>query len=275
MNSESAISVKFWGTRASYPFFQPTHQRLGGDTSCVQLRCGPSQLFIDGGTGLMHAEPTAGHDVLVLSHFHLDHVLGLPYFLGKKKQGTLTLASANCSDQADLVAKINAVYGGPGFPVPLSLISPHMNWVAIPEMGLTIDGWHIRTSELNHPGRAFGYRIGHEAANASVVYLSDHEHGSVKDEALVAFAQGAGLVIWDSSYDDRNFAAFKGWGHSTWQKGIEFWQNSQARALALTHHDPSRSDMVAAEIEAQIPNPHVFLAHDRLVLPQVLADLTS
>lgn len=36
----------------------------------------------------MHAEPTDGHDVILLSHFHLDHVLGLPYFLGKKKKGS-------------------------------------------------------------------------------------------------------------------------------------------------------------------------------------------
>ncbi len=275
MITDLPLSVKFWGTRASYPFFLPTHQRLGGDTSCVQLSCGQSQVFIDAGTGLMHAEPSTGHDVVVLSHFHLDHVLGLPYFLGKKKQGTLTLASATCTDEAELRFKINSVYGGAGFPVSLSLISPHMQWVAIEPSGLRIDGWNIQTSPLNHPGGGSGYRISHEQANASVVYLSDHEHGTEKDEALARFAHGAGLVIWDSSYDDRNFAPFKGWGHSTWQEGVRFYEHCQARALALTHHDPSRDDASAAEIELQLTPSSTFLAHDRLVLPQVLSDLTS
>lgn len=256
------MNVTFWGTRASYPFFTPQHAHLGGDTSCVGLEVPQSRLFIDAGTGLMHAEPSDGHDVIVLSHFHLDHVLGLPYFLGKKRQGSLTLASANCSSEQELIAKVNSVYGGVGFPVSLSLISPQMQFMALPLEPSQVGVWTIRACELNHPGRAFGYRIGVESGRGEVVYLSDHEHGTEADARMVEFSREAALVIWDSSYDDLTFSGFKGWGHSTWQEGVRFREACQAQRLALSHHDPSRTDEIARAIEAQLPRS-VFLAYDR------------
>jgi len=114
--------------------------------------------------------------------------------------------------------------------------------------------------ELNHPGTAFGYRVRAQQGQTSVVYLSDHEHGSPRDQALEAFARGAGLVIWDSSYDDRHFAPYKGWGHSTWQEGMRFAGRCGVRQLALSHHDPSRDDACAAELQLMIEDPDVFLA---------------
>lgn len=262
----AALTVKFWGTRASYPFFLPTHSRLGGDTSCVELSCADSRLFIDAGSGLMHAEPTEGHDVILMSHFHLDHVLGLPYFLGKKKKGELTLASAACSGHEDLRAKLDSIYGGAAFPVSLSTISPGMQLCPIGREGIELAGWQIQCEELHHPGTAFGYRVRHLGSRSSAVYLSDHEHGTARDDALCALARGAALVIWDSSYDDRSFEPFRGWGHSTWQEGVRFLDRAQACRLALTHHDPARDDRAAAEIETLLDASQVCLARDRLAL---------
>src|SRR5690606_2837778 len=44
--------VRFWGVRGSIPCPGPETVRYGGNTSCVEMRCGEHLLIFDGGTGL-------------------------------------------------------------------------------------------------------------------------------------------------------------------------------------------------------------------------------
>jgi DNA-binding response OmpR family regulator len=50
------VVVKFWGTRGSIPTPGPTTQRYGGNTSCVEVRCGEHILMLDCGTGAREME---------------------------------------------------------------------------------------------------------------------------------------------------------------------------------------------------------------------------
>ena len=51
-NSRGAMIVRFWGVRGSLATPGPRTVRYGGNTSCVEVRCGPHLLILDGGTGL-------------------------------------------------------------------------------------------------------------------------------------------------------------------------------------------------------------------------------
>ena len=64
----------------------PATLRYGGNTPCVELRCGADTLIFDAGTGirplgnaLVTAANTNDFDIF-LSHGHIDHVIGLPFF---------------------------------------------------------------------------------------------------------------------------------------------------------------------------------------------------
>ena len=48
-----------------------------------------------------------------------------------------------------------------------------------------------------------------------------------------------------------------------------------ARQLALSHHDPSRDDACAAELQLMIEDPDVFLACDGLELALAQPDLEA
>jgi phosphoribosyl 1,2-cyclic phosphodiesterase len=80
------MSLRFWGVRGSLPTPGPSTVRYGGDTLCVELRCGPYLLMLNGGSGarefgkrLAAMCGPVDSDIL-LSHSHLDHICGLPFF---------------------------------------------------------------------------------------------------------------------------------------------------------------------------------------------------
>src|SRR5262245_61479662 len=78
--------IKFWGVRGSIASPGPDTVDVGGNTSCVEVRCGTTRVILDAGTGLralgdsVLAEGTLDA-TLLLSHQHWDHIQGLPFFV--------------------------------------------------------------------------------------------------------------------------------------------------------------------------------------------------
>jgi phosphoribosyl 1,2-cyclic phosphodiesterase len=111
------------------------------------------------------------------------------------------------------------------------------------------DGIIVRTAPLNHPGGATGYRIDH--AGRSVAYIADTEFGDgPTDQAVLALAKGASLVIIDATYTDKEIPSHIGWGHSTWQQCVQLAEAAGAEKLCLFHHDPDHDDTVMDAIAA-------------------------
>src|SRR5437763_312311 len=48
----SGMTVQFWGVRGSIACPEPELARYGGNTACVEVRCGDRLLIFDAGTGL-------------------------------------------------------------------------------------------------------------------------------------------------------------------------------------------------------------------------------
>ena len=80
--------VRFWGVRGSTPTPQPENLRYGGNTSCVEVRIKGNIYVFDCGTGFRNLGKqlqmeTNGHALsahIFLSHFHWDHIQGIPFF---------------------------------------------------------------------------------------------------------------------------------------------------------------------------------------------------
>ncbi|MBI5308890.1 MAG: MBL fold metallo-hydrolase, partial [Planctomycetes bacterium] len=91
---KSGIKVKFWGVRGSIPTPGVKYVKYGGNTSCVEILLPNDMLFIfDAGTGIREL----GNSLLkngkkqkvyiFLSHFHWDHIQGLPFFMPSYQKG--------------------------------------------------------------------------------------------------------------------------------------------------------------------------------------------
>ncbi|MCA9493407.1 MAG: MBL fold metallo-hydrolase [Myxococcales bacterium] len=246
--SAPAITLRFWGVRGSTPCPGPRYLRYGGNTSCIELRCGPSLLVLDAGTGIRELGLRLAADTLdcdlLLTHTHLDHIGGLPFF-GPMYVPTnrFVLWSGHLAPQRTLVKVLQEFMADPVFPVPPSVFPSKVEYRDF-QAGLSFEprpGISVRTAPLNHPNRATGYRIEHQGR--SVCYVTDTEHPeSGRDPSVVGLVRGADMMIYDASYTDDEYPRYRGWGHSTWQEGVRIAEEAGVGRLVIFHHDPNHDD---------------------------------
>jgi ribonuclease BN (tRNA processing enzyme) len=139
----------------------------------------------------------------------------------------------------------------PWFPVePLTLGAAQFH-VFKADAPFMAAGMKITAAALHHPGGCMGFRI--EGADWALAVIGDHEHGSpAADAAARRLADGATLMIYDAAYDANSYPAHEGWGHSTWQKGVELAHEAGVGATLLHHHMPDRTDDALDAIEARV-----------------------
>jgi phosphoribosyl 1,2-cyclic phosphodiesterase len=249
------LKLKFWGVRGSIP--TPTSQNLGygGNTSCLEVRLPNDELFIfDAGTGIrelglaLRDNPAdAGRDIhLFLTHYHWDHIQGLPFFgplYNPKCSITFYSTCYACALRESLGGQMTTPY----FPVDFDAVSQNKQFVNKGSIPVTIGDLTVRTFPLHHPQGAGGYRI--EAGGASIVYATDREHGHQKlDAVLREHAQDADILIHDAQYTPEEFARFKGYGHSTWEEAANVARECNVKRLILFHHDPNHDDAAVSDI---------------------------
>jgi ribonuclease BN (tRNA processing enzyme) len=208
-------------------------------------------LILDAGSGIVGLGETLEGPPrpvpIILSHYHWDHVLGLPFFTPLFRSGWLpTIWSPPLNGVK--AGWVDTLFNPPFFTVPYGeLTSPPAVMVASAGER-EIGGFRVSAHPLTHPGGAFAYRI--QGARTALVYATDHEFGdSNTDQSLAAFARDADALIVDAHFTPGELPAHKGWGHSSWQQAAEFAAAAGAGQLWLFHHKPGRSDAELAELE--------------------------
>ena len=237
------FTLKFWGVRGSIPTPQAENLRYGGNTTCLEIRApGEQPLVIDAGSGARQLgvqlvnEPAA---TVLFTHFHWDHIQGLPFFAPLfRKETRVTLASTH--SQEDLRAVFDGLLRFPFHPIDFDYFSAATELHQLKWPWLHA-GFKIHPFELHHPQGATGYRL--ERQGAVLVHASDHEHGNAAaDELLLEHARGADVLVYDAQYTPQEYETQSGRGHSTWLEGVKLAAKASVKHLVLFHHDPARTD---------------------------------
>ena len=265
-----AMKLRFWGTRGSIPVAGRTTVRYGGNGVCVQAQSDEgTHIVFDCGTGARPlgltwpaAAPSALH--LLLSHYHWDHVQGLPFFDPAYHHGTQLHVYGPKGVNETMDAVLAGQMRRSHFPVQWKDLRAQLVTHEIDEGVLHIGGCTIRAQWLNHTSPCLGYRL--EAGSASVVYATDHEPfawaGAASDLAArlhhpgdrrhAEWLAGTDLLIHDAQYTDTEYATRRGWGHSPVEYIVDIAIVAGVRRLALFHHDPARLDQQLTQLVRQM-----------------------
>jgi phosphoribosyl 1,2-cyclic phosphodiesterase len=269
--------VRFWGVRGSIPSPGEGTRKTGGNTACVEVRCGDETVVFDLGTGLRPlgialASRGPVRASLFLSHYHWDHIAGLPFFApAYDPRSELTIHGAMRRGR-DVRQILSGQMVDPYFPVDLGVLNAHLRFVTLQDGGEAHIGRAVmRAAELNHPGGALGFRLEHEGR--AMVYATDFEHGTPADDRLVELARGADLLVFDAQFTPAEYEANgamsrKGWGHSTYEAGARLAHKAGVKRLALYHHAPERDDEGIEKLvqRAKKLHPGAFAAREGLVI---------
>lgn len=249
----SAFTVKFWGTRGSIPAPGKDTAGYGGNTTSLQVVCGDRQFAIDGGTGvrmygdtLMRQLPV-DMDVL-MTHLHLDHVQGFPFFSPFLLKGNRFRVWSARHNGHTVIDVLKMLFAQPAFPVTMEMLQSDISFHEItPGQTLDFGDVRVKTALLRHPGGVTGYRF--EYQGKVFVHCSDWEHPDDRslDPVLIDLARDADVLSIDATYTEDEYAgrsgpSRKGWGHATHEEALRHGLAAGAKQVLLFHHEQSRTD---------------------------------
>ncbi len=246
------MRIKFWGARGSTPTPERRNSRYGGNTPCIELRLANGTLIIlDCGSGLrglgksllreFGERPIRGY--MFLTHFHWDHIQGIPFFLPLYRQGNVFLFHSVLRKGLELQGAVEGQMVSPYFPVDMTAMGATRHFYDLDEHPINLNSAVISSAPLNHPQECVAYRV--DADGASFVLATDNEPGSAfHDRALRDLAQGADVLVYDAQYTPEQLQGEKkGWGHSSWLEGVKIALECGIKRLILFHHDPDHDDV--------------------------------
>ncbi len=248
------VRVTVWGGRGLPTMVPNAPSRYGRQTSCVSVETRDHIFVFDAGTGLI----PLGREIvtkkkyykqiwLFLTHFHLDHILGLGNFAPiHDAKFAVHIVGANDPEKSLKEMAQSALYSSFAFTSRPPTAKVDLYEVLEDNYEL-LPGVKVSTMYSNHPTSTLIYSL--EIHGKKIVYAPDSEvWGDATafqdyDEKFGAFAKGADLFIHDTNYNDKDYEVYKKEGHSSLSITVDFAISKvEAKELLLFHLNSDYSD---------------------------------
>ena len=232
---------------------------FGGNTPCIEVETPGAHVLVDGGSGLR----LAGYDLLngpcgkgqgevhiLFTHFHWDHLIGLPFFTPIFIPGNQIHVHAV---QPDLPEVFKTVFKKPYFPLNLEQLGAKIHYHRLePRKPARLGDLTFTPYQLDHPDPCWGYKF--EANGRKVAYCVDTEATRVTREELgpdLPLYQELDLLVFDAQYTLMETIEKVHWGHAAAAIGMDIAMRERAKRVLFMHHDPASSDIKIAAARHQ------------------------
>jgi len=225
-----------------------------GNTICTLLRARKSNILFDAGTGIHKIDryiDFSKDTFLFLSHFHLDHIIGL-HILNKfkfRKRFVIIGQKGTKKILNNLIA--------PPYTISFRSLNYKVEFLELSEghHNLPLD---VECLPLLHSEPSMGYRINIDGKTIS--YCLD----TGPCDNLIDLSRDSDLMITECSFPAG--MVVKGWPHLNPELAAKAAKRANARILALTHFDASIymdwKDRLKAQGIARGIFPRAFVAKD-------------
>ncbi len=225
-----------------------------------------ANLLFDAGTGVFRLEHLLRSTDLsvLLTHAHLDHVIGLTYFLD-----LIAVTPVQTIHLYGEAKKLDAIkqhiFHKEIFPaVPPFRWHPFDSNDNPCQIGQTSVSWF----PLEHPGGSIGYRL--QLPGVSLAFVTDTT--SRPDSSYWSKIQGVDWLIHECNFRDEQRELAEKTGHSWTSAVLENAYLHGIQRLILMHIDPLETGpdpiglaATTAKLGARTP-PHILLANDSTVI---------
>jgi phosphoribosyl 1,2-cyclic phosphodiesterase len=224
--------------------------RLSDDTLVV----------LDAGTGIRELGATIDGSSLaeihvLLTHLHMDHIEGFPFFSPLWRPGTRLHVWGPPSPMLSLEERLQRYMSPPLFPIDLHDVPCDTTFHDLPNEPWVIGSATVFACGVEHPGPTVGFRL--DEHGSSFAYIPDHEPAALGDFANedpdwidgYELAEDVDLLMHDAQYTVPEYEGRRGWGHSSFADAVAYAKVTRARKLLLFHHDPTHDDAMLEAIE--------------------------
>ena len=266
------MKIVLGGIRGSFPIAQAGYVQYGGETTSVLIEGRQGErVLIDLGTGVrslgerLQKEKTCAALVL-LTHYHLDHIIGLPSLPLIYRRKCRVEFAAPVRNGRTIDEVLPRLLADPFWPLQLHTLDSDIVFTTLAEDGLSrpreYGGLVIRWAPVHHQAGCTAYRIDEPASGASMVFATDVEWPlSTPQERerfmrLMETPKPARALFFDGHFTPEEYPDFTDWGHSSWQDAVEVALDSGAGHLYVIHHSQYHDDAALARIDAAVRRAH-------------------
>ncbi|NNM43657.1 MAG: response regulator [Chlamydiae bacterium] len=254
--------IKFWGTRGSHPVSGPDYIRYGGNTCCLEIQHGEDLIIIDAGSGIRPlgvklAKQGVKRIHLFISHTHLDHVTGFPFFEPIYHPEAEVNIWGPIGFENSLQEILSTMLTPSFFPITLQEINAKLSFHELRDTHFVeIGAMQVYTHHTYHPGATLGFKI--VVDGKQIVYITDNElllgfmgnPWEIEDQdpilephrSLIEFIKNADLLIHEAQYFNEEYPAKVAWGHSSVANATVLVKECNIDHWIVTHHDPNHTD---------------------------------